>query len=113
MYRTTLGRSSSTKDIEWHYTKLKDWLRSEAENNANFTASGIAIGCSTLQHRVGFDKNEHVNPLMHDFYFQGKTGSFLLLRISSDWNKTFEYWMAFIQIKFYSVPKMGRFALMG
>jgi len=30
-------------------------------NHANFTASGIAIGCSTLQHHASWHENEHVN----------------------------------------------------
>ena len=35
------------------------------------------------------DDDYVVNPLMHDFYLQGKTRLVLLLRTSGDWNETF------------------------
>jgi len=44
-------------------TKFNDKSKIATENHAHFTASGTAIGCSTLQHRANFHDNEHVNYL--------------------------------------------------
>ena len=56
------------------------------------------------------------NPLMHDFYFRGKTWIVRLLRTSGDWNETFFIWIlngVFSHQVSYSVLLKGRYALMG
>jgi len=56
------------------------------------------------------------NPLMQDFYFQGKTWLVLLLRTYGDWNETFsfEYGNAFFSHQVsHSVLLKGRYAVMG
>jgi len=52
----------------------------------------------------------------HDFYFQGKTWLVLLLRTFGDWNEAFFIWILNGVLSHQvscSIPKMGRYTLMG
>ena len=55
---TTLGHTSLTDVTNDITQRLKIDREFETENYTHFTASWIAIGCSTLQHRAVFTKSE-------------------------------------------------------